>query len=45
MIHFDGDTPTVGGPDVVSTSFPFVAGHDGTNAAATVEYISTDTTL
>lgn len=45
QIFLDGDTPTVGGPDVVSTSFPFVGQHDGTHAAATIEYTSTDTAL
>lgn len=45
MIFFDGDTPVVGGPDVVSGSFPFVARWDGTNAVATIAYTSTDTTL
>lgn len=45
QIFLDGDTPTVGGPDVVSTSFPFVGQHDGTHAPATIEYISTDTAL
>ena len=41
----EGDTPTVGGPDVTSGSFPFVAALDGTNAMLTIEYISTDTTV
>ncbi len=45
MIFFDGDTPTAEGPDVVRTQYPFVADFDGTNAAATIEYISTDLTL
>jgi hypothetical protein len=45
QIFFDGDTPTVNGPDVVSGAFPFVASYDGTNAAATILYQSTDTTL
>lgn len=45
MIFFNGDTPTVDGPDVVSGSFAFEAEYDGTNAATTVEYMSTDTTL
>ena len=44
MIFFDGDTPTVDGPDVVKCSFPFVGQHDGTNAPVTIEYISTDLT-
>lgn len=45
MIFFDGATPTVEGPDVVSGSFPFVAQFDLTNPAVSVEYISTDTAL
>ena len=45
MIFLDGDTPVADSPDVVKTTFPIVARYDGTNAAATIEYISTDTTL
>lgn len=45
MIFFDGATPTVEGPDVVSGSFPFTAQLDLTNGAVSVDYISTDTTL
>lgn len=42
--YLDGDTQVLDGPDVISGSFPFVAQFDGTNAAAILEYISTDTT-
>jgi len=45
MIFLNGDTPTLDGQDVVSTAFPFVAQLDGTNPLATIEYISTDSTL
>lgn len=45
MVFIDGDTPTVGGPDVVSGSFPFVVQSDGTNPIATISYTSTDVTL
>lgn len=45
MVFFEGDTPTVDGPDVVGGSFPFVARSDGTNPVATIAYTSTDTTL
>jgi hypothetical protein len=45
MVFFDGATPTVEGPDVVSGSFPFKAQFDLTNPAVTVEYISTDLAL
>lgn len=41
----DGDTPTLDGEDVVSGSFPFTAQFDLTNAAATIEYMSTDTVI
>ena len=42
---FDGDTPTVDGPDVTSGGYPFVAQLDGTNPLVSIDYISTDTTL
>lgn len=45
QIFFNGDTPVVSGPDVVSGSFPFVGRYDATNAAVTIEYMSTDVTL
>lgn len=45
MVFFDGATPTVEGPDVVSGSFPFVAQFDLTNPAVSIEYMSTDTAL
>lgn len=45
MAFFDGETPTVGGPGVVTTTFPFVAQLDGTNPLAEIETISTDTAL
>ena len=45
MIFFDGDTPTVEGPDVVSGGYSFVGQYDGTNSLIAVDYISTDTTL
>ena len=45
MIFLDGETPVADSPDVVKTTFPLVARYDGTNAAATIEYMSTDTTL
>lgn len=41
----DGETPTIDGPDVTKGSFPFTAQFDGTNAAAIIEYQSTDTTI
>lgn len=45
MIFFNGDSPVLEGPDVVSGSFPFEAQFDGTNAAAEITYMSTDTAL
>lgn len=45
MMFFDGDTPTVDGPDVTSGGYPFVAQLDGTNPLVSIDYISTDTTL
>jgi hypothetical protein len=45
MIFFDSDTPVVGGPDVVTGPYNFTGLYDGTNATATIEYMSTDTSL
>jgi hypothetical protein len=45
MIFFDSDTPVINGPDVVTGPYNFTAAYDGTNAPATIAYISTDTTL
>lgn len=45
QIFFDEGTPAVGGPEVVNTSFSFVGQYDGTNVAATIEYMSVDTSL
>ena len=45
MVFFDGDTPTVDGPDVTSGGYGFVAQLDGTNPLVSIDYISTDTTL
>lgn len=45
MIFFDGDLPTASGPAVVSTQYKFTGLFDGTNPAATIEYISTDAAL
>lgn len=45
MVFFNGDTPQVDGPAEVKGAFPFVAQFDGTNAAVSVEVISTDLSL
>lgn len=42
---FDGETPTVQGPGIVTTSFPFTCQNDLTNPIVAVDYISTDATL
>lgn len=45
MIFLNEGTPQVGGPGLISPSFGFEAQLDGTNALATVEYMSVDSTL
>ena len=40
-----GNTPTVGGLDVVSGDFPFEVKYDGTNQPVTLTYQTPDTTL
>lgn len=42
-VRFDGETPEVGGPDVVPATFPFRVLNDGSNEPITVLYRSTDT--
>jgi hypothetical protein len=44
-IFLTGDTPTIEGHDVVSTTFPFEVDDNGTNNPLTIEYVSTDTAL
>lgn len=44
-IKFDGETPKVGGPDVVGLTAPFKMLDDGTNAPVQLVYISTDTAV
>ena len=39
---FDGETPTVDGPDVLGQDVPFMALDNGTDAPVVVEYVSTD---
>ena len=41
--RFDGTTPAVEGPDVLSIEMPFKALYDGTNEAITIDYLTTDT--
>lgn len=45
MVGFTGETPTVGGPDVLQHAIPFDILYDGTNAPLVVEYISQDVAL
>lgn len=45
MIFFDGDSPIVDGPGIVSGAFPFTAQLDGTNALITSEYMAVDVTV
>ncbi len=45
LIFVDSDTPSVEGPDIVSTAYNFTAQSDGTNPVVTIEYMSTDTTV
>jgi hypothetical protein len=42
--RFDGDTPDVGGPDLVDYSLPFVALNDGVSQPITIVARNTDTT-
>lgn len=43
-VQIRGTTPTVGGPDLLETSVPFVAKYDGTNAPWKVELTDTQAT-
>lgn len=42
---FTGETPEVGGADVVGLNIPYECKYDGTNAAVIAEYMSTDTSV
>ena len=41
--RFDGNTPSVDGPDVLKLELPYKALYDGTNQAITLEYVTSDT--
>ena len=43
-VRFDGATPAVGGPDVISVELPFKALNDGTDQPITIVTQTTDTT-
>lgn len=42
--RFDGDTPTVGGMEILTQSLPFKVLNDGSNEPITIEYQTADTT-
>lgn len=42
--RFDGSTPQVGGPEILSLSLPFKVTNDGTNEPITLVYKTTDAT-
>lgn len=42
-IHLTGDTPTVGGPELITVSQPFEAAYDGVNSPISVALTTTDT--
>lgn len=44
VLMFDGDTPTVGGPEVVPESLKGMALDDGTNSPVSIAYQTLDTT-
>lgn len=44
-VFLDGDTPSVDGPDVVGTDFPFVVRNDLSNNPFTITYMSIDTVI
>lgn len=44
-VRFEGDTPKIGGPEVVVQNVPFSGFYDGTNAGCKIEYTSTDTAI
>lgn len=44
-VHFTGETPKVGGPDIVALDVPYEAAAVGSTAGTTIEYISTDTAV
>jgi hypothetical protein len=43
--RFDGETPNVGGPDILEQPLPFKALYDGTNEPITIEVQTTDTAV
>lgn len=43
-LFLDGDTPNIGGPDILTMSIPFTALYDGTNSPITITQVTTDTT-
>lgn len=44
-IRFDGETPQVGGPDIVEFDADFTGLDDGTNPAVQIRYLTSDTSI
>jgi len=44
-VHFTGDTPQVGGPDILIPDWSFEVFDNGTEAPISIEYMSVDATL
>lgn len=44
VVRFDGDTPTVGGPEILTQSLPFKVLDNGTDEPISIEYQSADAT-
>jgi len=44
VVRFDGNTPNVGGPDIVDVELAYKALYDGTQEPITVTVVNTDTT-
>lgn len=44
-VRLIGETPSADGPDVVTTTCPWEAFYDGTNAGVKIEYVTTDTSI
>ena len=44
-VRFEGETPSVDGPDVLMQKLPFMAVYDGSNGPISIEYQTTDTAV
>lgn len=45
QVRFEGETPKVGGPEVIVQNVPFVGLYDGSAAGITIAYMSTDVAI